>query len=600
MTKSKTITTTKQRKINKMDIIFTVAILIAFIFSLWRCRYGFGGNDEGFYLTIPHRITLGDIFIQDEWHLSQLSGFLTLPIVSLYTLIMGTTTGIILFMRYIYVVAHLLVSVFVYIRLRKYGYGTLVAVLLYFIFTPFDIMTLSYNTMGLDLVTLSGVLMATADYNKKVSLIVAGIVFAGGVLCNPYLVIAYIIYALIAISNAIIKKLGKTIKTLNEDYFSLKTFLVFSCGVLSLTVVFFIVYFSRAGISDIQTNLSYMLADPEHPPIAILDKIKYYFQSVWNCSELFKFAILAYGFLLAIMTLVDNNRKTHRIVYLVFTSAIVIFGYCTFIKDLVDMNFNNIMFPAVFLGITSYILSENKNKKLFVFNFCFGFVYSFAMCFASNQYYHVQSMAMASVNISSFVFAGVLIKEILDTQKNTTEEKQDINKVSHNKKIRTILVFVPIIAVVAFQGVLQVVVKVNHIFWEYPLSQLNTTLTDGPAKGIITNNIYATSYQNILSDINEISENNSGEKILFLTEKTWTYLASEDMEYSTFSAWISGENDTSLSRLKQYYQLNPEKVPTYIYIPKESYWNIISIQNEAVGYGYDFKEMSYGYLIEKI
>ena len=34
------------------------------------------------------------------------------------------------------------------------------------------------------------------------------------------------------------------------------------------------------------------------------------------------------------------------------------------------------------------------------------------MCFSSNQYFYVESMAISASNISSFVFTGILIKEI--------------------------------------------------------------------------------------------------------------------------------------------------------------------------------------------
>ena len=55
-------------------------------FALWKSLYGFGGNDEAFYLTIPNRFLMGDAPIKDEWHLSQLSGFLLMPFVWLYNL----------------------------------------------------------------------------------------------------------------------------------------------------------------------------------------------------------------------------------------------------------------------------------------------------------------------------------------------------------------------------------------------------------------------------------------------------------------------------------------------------------------------------------
>ncbi len=56
------------------DVLFIALMVGALAFSVWKLSYGFGGNDEAFYLTIPHRLTLGDAMFADEWHLSQLSG----------------------------------------------------------------------------------------------------------------------------------------------------------------------------------------------------------------------------------------------------------------------------------------------------------------------------------------------------------------------------------------------------------------------------------------------------------------------------------------------------------------------------------------------
>ena len=142
--------------------------------------------------------------------------------------------------RFAYIAVHLIVSVVIYIRLRRFGYGAVISSVLFFVYTPYDIMALSYNTMGLDLVALSGVLMATADYTKKASVITAGLCFAGAVLCNPYMAAAYIIFALCVIVHLVLKKLGKTKNIFAGDYFSIRTFLWFTLGAGILAVLFLV------------------------------------------------------------------------------------------------------------------------------------------------------------------------------------------------------------------------------------------------------------------------------------------------------------------------------------------------------------------------
>lgn len=567
------------------DFLFIILMAGGLIFSVWKSFYGFGGNDEAFYLTIPHRLTLGDSFISDEWHLSQLSGFLTLPFTLLYTTIIGSTEGIMLAARFTYIIFHAIVSVIIYIRLRKYGYISVFACVLFFIYTPYNIMAMSYNTMGLDLVTLSGVVMGTAGYKKKLPLILSGIVFAGAVLCCPYLAFAYIIYGLSVIAHTLIKK--KEINLIyKSELFSGKTFLFFSIGVFALAAIFLLFALSRVSISEIIKYLPYLMTDPEHPQIAIGTRINSYFKSVFECHSHFKIAIFSYIAMIIIM-IFDRNRKHHRSVYLSVTTAIVIFSYILFIPQLTSVNYNAIMFPMIFIGITSYILCENKPKELFASLFVLSIIYTFAICFSSNQYFYVISMVMTAGNIASYMFLAQLIREM----------KLSDDNITYAPAIKIFsLIFVAFM--ILMQGSLQITAKVQHCFWDSSPEKLTSKITDGPAKGIYTNHNNYITYQNIYNDLNYYNTKDK-DNILFLSAKTWTYLAVEDFPYATFSAWISGERASSVERLMTYYSLNPENKPKYIYIPKDSEWDLTDVYNQAYIYGYSVEENDISFKLEK-
>ena len=68
-------------------ICFSVLMVVFVSVDLWKTRYGFPIPDETFYVTIPHRILQGDAFFIDEWHLSQMTGFLQIPFVWIYEFI---------------------------------------------------------------------------------------------------------------------------------------------------------------------------------------------------------------------------------------------------------------------------------------------------------------------------------------------------------------------------------------------------------------------------------------------------------------------------------------------------------------------------------
>ena len=77
-------------------IVWGICMLLAEGLLIWKARYGFGSEDEPFYLTIAHRLVKGDGLISEEWHLSQLSAVLLYPIMKLYLAVAGTTEGILL------------------------------------------------------------------------------------------------------------------------------------------------------------------------------------------------------------------------------------------------------------------------------------------------------------------------------------------------------------------------------------------------------------------------------------------------------------------------------------------------------------------------
>ena len=568
------------------DYLFIALMAGGLIFAFWKCVYGFGGNDEAFYLTVPQRFNMGDALIKDEWHLSQMSGFLLMPFVWLFTTITGSTQGIILAARVLYILFHATVSVVIYSRIRKYGYVSVFASVLYFIFTPYDIMAMSYNTMGLDFVTLSGVIMGTASYKKKLPLIISGVAFAAAVLCCPYLAVAYILYGICVLIHTFIKN-KDTKFILKSELFTGKTFLFFSIGIFALAAVFLIFALTRVSIKEIIDYLPYLMTDPEHPQIALVTRFSMYFNSIYNCHSHFKIALFSYIALMVIM-IIDRKRKYHRSLYLIVTTAIVIFCYVLLLPELTYATYNAIMFPLIFIGITSYILCENKPKPLFASLFVLGIIYSFAICFSSNQYFYVISMVITSSNIASYVFLAQLLREMKTSQDNI-EYAVWVKRGS----------FLFVAFMIFLQAAFQITVKAEHCFWESGnTSNLTAQIQNGPAKGIYTNVNNCNTYEQIYSDL-QYYKSKPKDKILFLTANTWCYLA-VDFPYGTLSAWISGENPSSVERLKTYYSVNPEEIPKYIYIPKDSQWDFTNIYSDAYSYGYSFEENEISYKLEKI
>lgn len=575
----------KDRGLHWQDLLFILLFLGVLLFSGWKLNYGFGGNDEAFYQTISYRFCLGDAMFADEWNLSQLSGFLLLPFTWLYTTITGSTEGILLAARITYLLVHAAAAVVIYLCIRKKGYFAMFGTILYFIYTPFDIMALSYDSMGVELVVLTGVLLGTADYDKKLRIIFSGVCFAGAVLCNPFLAAAYPLYAVCMVIHILIRKKEMRF-ALKSRIFAPRTFLWFTIGAAGLGIVFLIFTLSRVSIADILKNLPYMLNDPEHMPTPFIQKIGNYFVSIFNCRPLFKYAVYAYGVTL-IALIFDKNRKLHRGLYLIISAVLSCWTLIVFLPDLWVDSYNYIMFAPIFVSITSYILCDKKPRELFVGLFCFGVFYSFCCHYASNQTFHVISMAMTAANLAGFVFLGQLIKEMRETKDNLTYA-------AWTKAFAFILIGL----MVFHQGVFEISAKANHVFWDASPKDLNTEMSAGPAKGIITTQSNADTYMAYYKELKRYLTKEEG-NVLFITPRTWMYLAADGYPYGTYSAWLSGHYDSTVLRLKEYYSLNPEKIPKYVYVPKDTKCNFDAIVNEAKANGYTVKESNLSYFISK-
>ena len=131
-----------------IDLMAIFILLICTVFLCQKARTGYIFNDEPFMITLGHRILKGDRFFIDEYNSAQLTGLFYVPFVWLFTAVTKSTTGMILFLRYVYVAWQVFVSVILYLRLKQYGWISIICVLFYVLFTPLDEMSLTYNVMA--------------------------------------------------------------------------------------------------------------------------------------------------------------------------------------------------------------------------------------------------------------------------------------------------------------------------------------------------------------------------------------------------------------------------------------------------------------------
>ena len=276
-----------------------------------------------------------------------------------------------------------------------------IASILYLIYTPFDIMALDYDSMGLEFVLLTGVSLATAD-GSRILLVLSGMFFSAAVLCNPYLGGLYLILAMVFLLSKFFNK-WRRLYYLNKR---LKRCLIYvSLGICVVAFAFIIFVLCRTDINKILLSIPNILNDPEHPKISLLLKVISYFWAIIMCHPMMIVGLLVYTAIFIVL-IFDKNRIHHRIIYLSLSCVITIFCLLIFAPQISTETYNHIMFPIIFVGISSFALTKNKNWKVFFCIFLLGIMYSFCIHFASNTRFYAISMALTVSNVASFIFLG--------------------------------------------------------------------------------------------------------------------------------------------------------------------------------------------------
>ena len=185
--------------IKKESWIFAGLLILLFVMFAWRQFYGFNKNDEIFYISTVYRFWQGDAMLIDEWNNVQLFAFITYPLLWLIRLFHDSNEGIVLIFRMAYLMFQIAVSVYCYVRMKRFGWVRILPALYYFVTTPYNINGLSYNTLAFGFVLLTLVTLSCVDELKISDCILCGIFTACAVLANPYAVLLFVVYGLICV-----------------------------------------------------------------------------------------------------------------------------------------------------------------------------------------------------------------------------------------------------------------------------------------------------------------------------------------------------------------------------------------------------------------
>jgi hypothetical protein len=170
-----------------------ITLLITFV----RLFFGVDFTDEALNSVLPYRFALGAKPFVDELTFQQTSAFITYPFIKLFYLITGGPTGIVLYVRFLWLFFMIGIAAIVWQASRKM-LGNALALLVALPCVAFmygNIPSLSYNTLGLGFLTAGSFLGFWAvSEGRRRWLPIAGVLHGLAVVAYPSLAVGVLAY----------------------------------------------------------------------------------------------------------------------------------------------------------------------------------------------------------------------------------------------------------------------------------------------------------------------------------------------------------------------------------------------------------------------
>ena len=546
------------KKSRRSRLVCVLVLLLLFAALVARAPYGLDWTDEPYYSALPYRLWLGDRPFADTWEVHQLSGLISLPFLRLYMLFTGGgTTGVMLYFRYVFLAVQLLVSLYAFHVLRKKS-GDIAALLaagMLLMHAHFGVNGFSYNGMTQLFLVLSALCTFDALNNPRPRLFAgfAGAAYALSVQAYPYAVLTLPVYVLFWVRHAR-ENVSVPAKKRLWQFFALGVFAVFAAFAVNVL--------ARVTPAEIVANAGNLLRDPDHQSESVLRLLGSYcnatrvlFGPVFYAAA----ALAVYGY---ITHFVRNAHAKRRLTQLGFALAVAVvaaavmwvlsYDYPSHHKlNLAAMSITLIL-PALFF------LSDFRRSRYFLL-VGLGVALSLAVQIGSNTGIRTSSGMLLAASIGAMLYLFRLLDD-------------EVPKPYGAHAFRLVAA-----AVCFCQLALTMTLRITTVYRDAPLAALNTTLSDGPAKGVVTTRDNAAQYAGVLADMRAFAPADG--TVLVTNLLPVAYLMT-DRPPATPSAF----NMTADSPwLDLYYETRPDRAPALIYAADASVGqsNDISLRGAA-------------------
>ena len=179
-------------------------VVLVITFSIIRIFFGVDLGDEAFHVVAADEWLKRGIAHGESLSIAQLSNFLLYPLVKLLVILNGSTTGLILFLRFVFLVIWALpaIAIYIFCKAKTNVFAALAAALVFFLFVPANLPAPSYNTISMSALIISVLSFFTAFRNNRYAIfysVISGIALSIAVTAYPPLIFMSVLMGIISI-----------------------------------------------------------------------------------------------------------------------------------------------------------------------------------------------------------------------------------------------------------------------------------------------------------------------------------------------------------------------------------------------------------------
>ena len=535
-----------------------------FFLFLWRAFRGFDWSDESAAYAAAYRLMLGDLPLVDSWDSHAGWSILAAPFLRLYHQWNGSMDGVLLTGRLCFLVIQTLIAIVVYRRLLGFCRSHLASMLAGWLtasFVPGMVLNFTYQSAALGAMVLSGTALLWG-YRREGSRLWPAALQAG-----LWAGIAAVIYptflpAVLPMAAALLlcrplgpRKKGRTVAAL----------LCFTIGV-ALPILLFLLYLGQELSWKTLWNYFPWLITSRNYPFSGYGKAVFTFLEGYSKSDPLYLAEFSILILLLLSKWVQLPMELPFRIETVFQSIVkVALPVCILINVVAiivqenwdvpaNIKMGHLLAAAGIWPITLCILNPNRRSRLLLLS----------------MYLPGQLMALGA-HLSdrpgdfgaSFALLPSMLAAVLIVYENYGPLLRSVNHGSMETVVAVIRTCMVMVAL--FLLGTTVMIRSALAYRDLPVSQLNTAMTSGPAKGILTTEIDAQVYDSMVQELQDGT--GDAQHLLILGNLPFGYLCVDCPPASPMVSNIS----TDSKYLYDYLVEDLDRRPDCIYVPKPAY-----------------------------